>query len=301
MVADATAALAAETWVNAKARIETDLPQALRDCANERAKVVLEGLGSGQKQVDDIDKLLGAIIGQTENLYEIFKNADADFRDYVVNAKRRFDQALAIAARVADIKQNPLTEAENLSIHSKKPDGSIDEALQTKRNDAATARKALATAQIDVDAKQADVDITKLKVLAADIDADPNTDPDVIAAEAALANAQDNLASAKTAFTSDMQADLTDWETAVPDTAWRNLADFQEARRLLIALQMSPPSLVTAMDAAEADLVEALLAPDKARRTLVLLRSESQKAASNLSFDTGILSRRVLSALRGDN
>ena len=243
LVADATAALAAKPWIDAKARIEADLPQELRDLANERAKVELTGLDNEKKIIDEIDNLLGVVIDQTENLREVFINADADFRDYIVNAKRRFDQALAIAERIADIKQNPLTEAENLSIHSKNPDGSIDTALQTKRNDAATARKAIATAQIDVDAKQTAVDIAILKAKATDIDKDPNTDSDVTTAKGDLSTAQGNLAGAETAFTSAMQTDLTGWETAVPDTAWRNLADFKAARSLLTALQTSPAAL----------------------------------------------------------
>ena len=55
------------------------------------------------------------------------------------------------------------------------------------------------------------------------------------------------------------------------------------------------------MDTAEADLVAALLAADKARRTLKFLGSEANKAGSKFSFDTGILPRRVLGALRGDS
>jgi len=98
-----------------------------------------------------------------------------------------------------------------------------------------------------------------------------------------------------------MQTDLTGWETAVPDTAWRNLADFKAAKSLLTALQTSPAALVTAMDAAEADLVAALLAAGKARRTLKFLGSEAEKTGSKFSFDAGILPRRVLGALRGDS
>jgi hypothetical protein len=294
MVADATAALAAKPWTDARARIQADIPPELRDCANERAKVEVKRLENDNKKVAETVKLL-------DNRRQLFDNADAAFRDYVVNAKGRFDQALAIAARVADPKQNPLTEAQNLSTHSKNPDGSTDTALQTKRNDAAAARKAVATAQIDVDAKQTDLDIARLEALAKDIDADPETDVAVTAAKAALATAQSNLASANTAFTSDMQTDLADWETAVPDTAWRNLADFEAAKRLLVALKTDPAPLVTMMDTAEAELVAALIVAEKAGRTLSLLKSEVLKAAAKARLDTGSLPRRALGALRGDS
>ncbi len=302
LVADATAALAAKPWTDAKARIEADLPQELRDCAKERAKVELQRLENDKKKVAETAKLLDAVIADVvDHRRQVFDTADAAFRDYVVNAKSRFDQALAIAARVADPKQSPLTAAENLSIHSKKPDGSLDATLEQDRKDAAAASQAVATAQIDVDAKQTDVDIARLDALTKDIDANPETDPAVMAAEGGLGTAQTKLDSAKMAFTAAMQTVLTDWETAVPDPTWRNLADFEAAKRLLLDLKTDPAPLVTAMDTAESDLVVALLAAEKAGRTLGRLESEALKAAAKARFATGSLPRRLIGALRGDS
>lgn len=296
MVADATAALAAKPWTDAEARIDADIPPELLACARERANVELKRLENDNKKVAETANLLGTVIAVADNLQQLFDNADAAFRDYVVNAKRRFDQALAIAARVADPKQNPLTEAQKLSIH--------DEAvpLRKERNDAAGARMKVATEQIKVDAKQTDLDIARLKALANDIDADPaEIDAAVQPAQAALGTAQTDLDSANAAFTSEMQTNLADWETAVPQFTWRNLADFEEAERLLIGLETDPAPLVTAMDEAEEELVTALDAAEKAGRTLGLLASEALKAASKARFDTGSLPRRALSALRGDS
>lgn len=301
LVADATAALVAQPWTDAKARIAADFPQELRDCADERAKVELQRLANDNREVAEISKLLGAVITDVDHRRQVFDAADTAFRDYVVNAKNRFDQALAIATRVADPKQNPLTAAENLSIHSKKPDGSLDATLEQNRKDAAAASQAVATAQIDVDAKQTDVAIARLAVLSKDIDADPETDPAVVAAKAALSTSDTTLGSAKTAFTAAMQTVLTDWETAVPDPTWRNLADFDDAKRLLVALKTDPAPLVTALDTAEADLVAALQAAEKVGRTLELLESEALKAAAKVRFATGSLPRRLLGALRGDS
>jgi hypothetical protein len=299
LVTDATATLKAKLWTDAKVRIEADFPQELRDYANKRAKVELADLDNDQQKADEINNLLGAVIDKIDNLREVFINADADFRDYVVNAKRRFDQALSILTRVADTKQNPLTIAERLSIHSKKSDGSTDTALKKKRNDAAAARKKLATAQIDVDAKQTDFDISILNAKAKD--KDPDTDQAVKTAKDALTTAQTELAKDKTDFTSEMQSVLTEWEAAVPDTTWRYLADFEDAKRLLTNLQKDPDQLVKSMDEAEADLVALLQEADKNRKKLELLKNEAEKAATKLSFDTGILPRRLLAALRGDS
>jgi hypothetical protein len=307
LVADATAALAAKPWTDAKARIEADIPQELRDCAAERAKVEWKRLANDTQQAAGTAKLVGDQLAEVDKRRRLFDAADAAFRDYVVNAGGRFDQALAIAARVADPKQNPLTAAETASIHSRKPDGSTDAALQTKRNDAAAARTALAAAQIDVDAKQTDLDLARLEALAKDLDANPEADAAVIAAKDALGAVDKpdtplaKLNDAQNKFTTDLHTALTDWETAVPDTAWRNLADFEEAKRLLAALKSDPAPLVTAMDTAEADLVTALLAAEKAERTVDLLERKALEAASKARFASGSLPRRMLGALRGDS
>jgi hypothetical protein len=303
MMAAAAAALAAKPWTDARARIQADLPTELRDCAKERARVQSEGVKNQKRKVDETVKLRAASIADADNHRRLFEAADAAFRDYVAGARNRFDQALAIAVRIADLKQNPLTAAENASIHSQKPDGSTDAALQNKRNDAAGKAKDVATAQIDVDAKQTDVDIARVSAQATDIDlADPSTDPAVKAAQGLLDTSNTSLNTAKTAFTTDMKDDLASWETAVPDTAWRNLADFEAAKRLLVGLQADDPGpLVTTLDTAEADLVAALIAAEKADRTRAFLDSEVTRLSSQARFDAGSLPRRELGALRGDS
>jgi hypothetical protein len=45
--------LAANPWTDAKARIEADIPQELRDCAEERANVELKRLENDNKKVTD--------------------------------------------------------------------------------------------------------------------------------------------------------------------------------------------------------------------------------------------------------
>ena len=302
MVIDATAALAAKPWTDAVARIGADIPAELRDCAGERAKVPTAAVENDKKKAAETLTLRAAAIADVENRRQVFEAADAAFRDYVVHARSRFDQSLAVAARVADPNQNRLTDAENASIHHKKPDGSTDAALQTKRNDAAAARKAVATAQIDVDARQADLDLARLKAKAANIDlADPDTDPAVAAAKAALDGAKATLVSAKAALTADKKTDLAAWETAVPDANWRQLADFAGAKRLLNGLKADPGPLVNDMENAEAALVASLIAAEKAGRTLAFLEREVITVTSQTRFDAGSLSRRELGALRGDS
>ena len=324
--------LAAKLWTDAKSRIGEDIPKELHDCANERAEVELKRVTNGKKKAAEIVNLLGTQIAERakvevarlesdemkvtaivellgtlgadpDYLRPSFDAADAAFRDYVTNAKSWFDQALVIAARIADRKQNPLTAAETLNIHSQKPepDRTVDAALQTKRNDAAQARLEVATAEIDVDANQTKVDIEVLKAKTKGIE-DPDTDATVKAAETTLKSSQDHLETKKKALTIAKKAVLDDWETAVPDTTWRNLADFKSAQQLLTKVkEPDPNSLIAEMDQAEAALVAALLSAEKARRTSDFLASEALRAASQVRTDSGSLPRRMLGALRGDS
>jgi hypothetical protein len=281
MPTDATTALGAKPFTDAKARIEADLPQELRDCAAERANVILKRLDNDARLVKEAATTAGKA--------GTFAVADQVFRDYGVNAKNRFDQAIALATRVADPLQNPLTAAERAEIHNP--------TLLAQRIAAANACKDVATAQIDVDSKQTDLDIARLHAEQTDIDADPEADAAVTSAKAKLKTATDNLA-AKEAVLTPIQKDLTDWIGAVPDSAWRNLADFSEAQRLLTQLTADPTTLETDLDAAEAALVTALSTSDKSARAAEALQLETLGVAARARFDTGSLERRIFGALQ---
>jgi hypothetical protein len=434
-----------ESWNAAKKRLEEDITRELFTCTEARADLEIERLNNYKKQADKLAEQLDVTI-KINNLSQKFEKADAAFRDYVVNAKRRFDQVQAIAARVADTKQNQLTEAEKASIQSKKPDdGTNDAVLQEIRKTAANRGKALATAQKDFDIqvinaeeKKADAEINLLKAqrIALAKDINPGADEEVKKAKTELETAKNELENLKTNLpeklkksieefslfetndkdpdeqdlktlvdkleansgpaklvsqfiwgkfdkpTKDVLGDSTaklsdqqdaliealnkilkgesiyeeqrfkgvdlhpatqlliknpttenrirlnrllledtypleianshlfkpfyqvvlwNWELAVPDTAWRNLADFEEAKRLLTDLQMDPAQLVKTLDEAEADFVASLQEEDKNRKKLESIKDEMEKAATKLSFETGILPRRVFSALRGDS
>ena len=282
MPADAAAALAAKPFTDAKARIEADLPTELRDCAAERANVVL-------KRLENVDRLLkeNATAGGQATTFQL---ADQKFRDYGLNARDRFDQAIALATRVGDALQNPLTEAERAAIHT------TDPALLAKRTAGAAACKEVATAQIQVDLLQTDVAIARFHALQNDIDADPELDAGVKSAQTALTTAEGTLAAKVGTFTP-LQKDLDGWIAAVPDSAWRNLADFSQAQRLLTQLKNDPSTLQTELDAAEAALVKALGTSDKAERASEALGLQGLEAAAKARFDTGSLGRRILGAL----
>ena len=286
------------------ARIAADVPtRAARLRRRARQGAVCGGRQRRGESAAEALKLRAAAIADAQNRRRVFEAADAAFRDYVVNAKNRFDQALAVAARIADPTQNPLTDAEKASIHHKKPDGSTDAALQTERNDAAAARKAVATAQLDVDARQTDLDIARLKVKAANIDlADPDTDPAVVAAKAALDAGEGH------ARHRDRRVDCRheNRPRRVGDRRARDhVAPARRLRRrqaiLLVGLTTDPSPLANDMDTAETDLVASLVVAGQSRAHAGVSRARSDHGVLAGALRRGQPPRRELGALRGDS
>jgi trimeric autotransporter adhesin len=301
MAADAAAALAGQPYLQAKARLGADIPAKLLDCARERAGVERGRLDLDAQQVSALAQLIQQAGPEGEKLRTIFQSAEGDLRDYVLNAKRDFDAAMVVMTRVADPKQNALTQAESKALQSQQDDGSTNDELKTKREDAAAKRLDLATAQADYRAKEAALALARLQARAQDVDADPETAADVVAAQTDFTSAKTALNKAQNDFTGDMQADLAEWEAAVPDATWRMLADFDAASQRLNELKANPASKAGNLTAKEKDLVTALVAADKSGRTLKMLQTEAAQAEALTKFDAGIADRRILSAMRGDS
>jgi hypothetical protein len=295
--ADAAAALGNPPWTDAKTRIEADLPAALRECAAESAGVVFGRLDNDRTRVAQIGAAAGGLLVASDARRIAFEQADARFRAHVVNAKARLDQALTLATRVADPQQSPLTEPERRSVFSKKEDGSVDTALRDSRVEAAGKRKALATAQISLDDATTALEIARAKARAADIDADPELDAAVIAARGAVTAATTARNTARGDLTAAMSATLAEWQLAVPDATWRQLADFDAATRLLDELKADHSALKTGLATAESDYTAALIAA----RTAAAIDGELGAAESQQQFDAAAASRRIIGALRGDS
>jgi hypothetical protein len=298
--AAAAAALTAQPYTDAKARIEADFPKPLLDCARESAKVEIGRVKNDRTRGDEAAKVVDAAVSSVERRTRALARAGDAWRDYALNAKRRFDDSLAVLARVADPHIAPLSEPEVNAIQSKNPDGSANTALQDRRNAAAAKAQAVATAQAAHDAKLVAVDVAWIKAVAADVDADPGADSAVVAAKMDAAGAKTTLDSAKADLTAEMQSDLAAWQACVPDTAWQMLADFDRAARQLTDLSADPAPLAPAAAAAQADLVSALVTSDKSTRTLTALQTAAALARSLLRFDTGAEERRLVGAMRGD-
>ena len=155
-------------------------------------------------------------------------------------------------------------------------------------------------AQANLSARQADLSAAIQAALKQE--ADPDTDADVIAAQAALDAAQTALDNAIAAYRASPKGILDAWEAAVPDTTWRHLADFDTAVQRLTDLQNSTPNtLVSAMSTAENALVAALVGLDQSRSVLRQLEQRGAKHEAQLGFDRSVTQRRMFGALRGDD
>jgi hypothetical protein len=300
IVADAATAAGGAAFTAAKTRLENDLPVALKTQAEER--LTTEGARSAAT-VSDYQQALtllearqssdGGINGPVGTLQSDFQRADAAFTAYVTGAIDHLNQANALLAKVGDPTVAPLTPAQTARIHDAVlvPNATTAAALEAARNDAA----------VTLAQKQAALDQAIRQAIAANVDADPATDPGVQAATTGRDAAQTALTGAQGAYTPAIEKEARDWEVTVPDSTWQLLRDFERASSLLAALQNpTPAALATAMDNAENALVTALIAADKSVRTLAALSSASAKQAAMAAYESAAADGRQFSAVRGD-
>ena len=297
--ADAAAALAGSAFTGAKARVEGDIPAKLRARAAARGQEQTDRLGRVETAVTGAEDLLAdqgaggeGLAGAVAKQWVLFRRREEALGSYVLEAKRRYDRALA--ALLAIPASAPLTQAQRGHIE--------DAALQADREAAADKEEARDDARAALEAKQAELDAEILAVQAADVDADPNADAAVAALKTEVTSLQTALNAAEAGFTAPMRATLDEWEASVPDAIWQNLTGFEEAKTTLAALQaQTPAALATDLATAQGALVSALLAGDKGLRTRAFLEGAVQAATQRLAFWQQTQPQRSLGAVRGDS
>jgi hypothetical protein len=302
--ADAAALLASATFTAAQTRVESDFPQALRERARERATLAQTHLARTRQSHADVLQLLsteltgkGGPTGRIEPLAAAVVGAEAALLDYVSRAKERYDRAEAALQRIGGSANPPLTAEQSDRIN--------DAALQSDREDAADAESERDQARDLVEQRQAAFDLERIEVLAAQGEAGltaalANPASAVALAKQQLDSATTTLTQKQTDYTSAMRALLDAWEAAVPDSAWRDLFEFDDAQAQLTALQASPAALVTALTNAETALLAAHLANDQDEAMQRTYRADLARRAAQVEFETGAAARTALSALRGD-
>lgn len=296
----ATDALNLEPFTKAKTRIEQDVPEPLRTRAHERRQIEIDSLGFQQGIADKANSLVatelntnGGLSGKAEKLRAEYERASTALRDYVGKAKERYDYSLALAARVADPDNEPLTATQFARIH--------DATLVLDGGDAADLEKLRDDARSLVKDKEAEIEKAILEALAKNVDLDPEADPDVIAARDNWKTADDARKVAEGNFLTKHQKTLDTWEAEVPDPTWHQLADFEESQQALTGLgSIVGQDFVDHLNLAESALAAALADAARSARTLRALEAERQARAARVEFEAAAAPRLTFSALRGD-
>ena len=297
--ADAAAALGSETFAAATARVEGDIAvpelraRALARMAEAGAQLGAAGdmrthaIALREGHLEDGSGTAAAV----KVAWARLQRAIEPLRDYVLLGRQRLDLALARLAAV--VASPPLTAAQAERIQNQ------DLVAQAKA--AAELEQARDEAAAAVAAKLAEIGRRRLELQADDIDADLDADPDIVELTDALDDLNEALAAKETALTAQHRRVLDQWEAAVPDPIWANLAEFEQARRTLEALRDADPgALRTAVDDAVDELVGALEDDDDAVRVNLLLEQTVAIRAAGVAALRDSESALMLAAARGD-
>ena len=126
-----------------------------------------------------------------------------------------------------------------------------------------------------VKAKLADVD------KAADLEADPGSDPTLKPLVDTRNQAKTDLHAAEAAFTPDMRSDLDAWEAAVPDDTWGLLADFEVGSEIIDSVGgIDFASAKTRAIPRSRSLVDAYVAAEKSERARKLANAGRRASAA---------------------
>ena len=287
-----------EIVAEAKARIAGDVPEKLLERALERSariKALDKGAASLLSDLEDeagkLWESADGLSGKVEKLWVEFLKAEEAYRDFVLLGQSRYEQALSLLKSVA--KSPKLTDAEKNRIN--------DGDLSSDGEAALPLEKACDDARAALDAKTFELELAIAKAKIEDIEADPEDNDDVKDIRAELAPLQTALSTAETNYTEAMQDDLDLWEASVPDHIWANVYSYDQALDLLAVLEDGDPAaLKTAMDTAEASLVDALEQLDANIRAADCLEDIVDEWHDRNEYSRNNSRPRLISAIRGD-
>jgi hypothetical protein len=299
LVADANALAAGAAFTAADNRLGALLPAELRTRAAARldeARSFLDARDALLATADDaVDELTAdarpvdaPVAAATADLLSAERTLDA----YIGRATGRLAAAESSLQRIA--AHPALTPAQSDALDA---DGRADAVA------AADLEAKLAAAFDAVAAAQRGVDDAILAAIIEDPDRDPQTDAEVIAAQAILNGAplQDALTEAQDAYDAAACRALDEWEVEVPSSLWDALADFLDTKQTLAELgeQSDRDALVNDLDSATDAFATARDAADVAERTaLQLVWREAERRAVAVAVDQTTQSR-VIQYVRG--
>lgn len=300
-IPDAVDALkATNTYRNAEARVNAEVPQKLRTEGRKRAD---DARATTKKAIDDEQDAIKTLAAK--NKAHRGKVGDAVPARLLVDVNQRLvREAAGAAAEIAQI------EAKLEAINSAPPLTTSAVDLETAGTKAITDLPGLRTKVADavqkVNDKKQEITAKEEAIAAAPaggIDPAP-LEADLAVLEGELPGLEAKVVEAEQAYATAVN-DLDLWEAAVPDAAWQRLLTFDEAARRLTELKNKfTPAKIDALradlKAAEKDLVKSLEAELTALREievaeLAVRRQQNLAAAARELHDMN-----QLAAIRGD-
>ena len=298
--ADADTALTEELYTDATARVNDALPAKLRDMARKGVETEAARLERLKTSRDAAENLLmaelqanGGVMGMVARRRMELARAERELREWTEQARTRFDRSLSLLATVNE-GDSILTATEATG---------VDELDESAAQDAADLRITLADADVAAHDARLDVEEATYTALADDPRVDTSTVPAVVTANETLADRNDELTDARSAY--DAAADdFTAWTAEVPDPAWRKVLAYLEADITLRDLgdtdAAAVTALVSAVTTAEANLAAALDAAETHAYTVALLEDYVTLREDRVTRFGATYPARLLSAVRGD-
>jgi len=285
------------TTSEAKARIEADIPEILRDHATTRGDYLSTQITRRRTQLADLQQAVVdqqaddfGVAGALAQAWLAYENAEQDYAEVVAKGATRYEQALAMLSSIT--ASTALTTAES--------DRIVAVALAADA-DALVKEQARDVAQAAVAAKVVEIEDAITAALVTDINTDPEADATVIVRRGELVGLETARDTAEGEFDAAMQEALALWQGAVPDAIWANFVNYNEAVRILRELDSADVgALATDFADAETDLVDALADEDQALRLLDELEARAALLSDRVSDLNDARSTHLVSAVRGD-
>ena len=287
----------ADVLAAATARIESDIPEVLRDRARARAGQVNDNVDEFKNFRASIashslshDASSNGAAGLMRQRQAEYLAAENDLKNYALKSVSRYDLALSLLTSIGESSE--LTDAESDRIAAQALAVDADEM---------TTEAALYDARAAVAVQKLAVQLAIVAARVTDINADPAADAAVISAQADLVSALSALDAAETAHTADFANAVDLWEGAIPNAIWANLQAYDSAMAMLTALSTSDVGpLTTAFTDAEDAFVAAASDIDNNLKLNQALVSASSIANQSADYIASVQPSVSLSAMRGD-
>jgi hypothetical protein len=291
-------ALVGEPLADARARVESDLPEKLRIRAkarwtqqNERLDRTRDAASEAEDRLDARRAAEFGKLGAVDAPARALRRAEEDLLAYTATAKARLDSANAAIAAVAHAPAITAAEAAALN----------DAALKAAREKAVDLEETRDAALVDLELKARDLEKKGLEILSTDPDAKLEDDPDYTELQDERDDLKTKFDDAEAAYTKAARDTLEAWEADVPDHAWDDFARYLQARATLDALKATDADkLGDEIDKAATDLAEALAARLKAQRSIEFVREGADALRLGWLATGKIQDRRLASVVRGD-